>query len=88
MSENAKPEDEMQAIEELLPWYAAGTVDAASVRLVEQALAREPKLQASLRLVQEDRTRRSSSTRVSARRARKPGRASWRRRRPSRAGRR
>ena len=55
MSENAKPEDEMQAIEELLPWYAAGTLDAASARRVEQALAHEPKLQASLRLVQEDR---------------------------------
>jgi anti-sigma-K factor RskA len=55
MSENAGPEDEMQAIEELLPWYAAGTLDAASARRVEQALAREPKLQASLRLVREDR---------------------------------
>jgi len=45
----------MRAIEELLPWYAAGTLDAASARRVEEALAREPRLQASLRLVREDK---------------------------------
>lgn len=55
MSENAKPEDEMQAIEELLPWYAAGTLDATAARRVEEALAREPKLRASLRAAREDR---------------------------------
>jgi hypothetical protein len=55
MSDDAKPEDEMQAIEELLPWYAAGTLDGESVKRVEAALAREPKLQESLRLAREDR---------------------------------
>jgi anti-sigma-K factor RskA len=55
MTENAEPEDEMRAIEELLPWYAAGTLDAAATRRVEKALAREPKLRTSLRLAREDR---------------------------------
>ena len=55
MSENAEPEDEMRAIEELLPWYAAGTLDAAAAKRVEDALAREPKLQTSLALAREDR---------------------------------
>jgi hypothetical protein len=55
MSDDAKPEDEMQAIEQLLPWYAAGTLDGASVKRVEAALAREPKLRESLRLAREDR---------------------------------
>jgi anti-sigma factor RsiW len=55
MNGDPRQEDEMQAIEELLPWYAAGTLDAAQTRRVEAALAREPKLQNSLRLVREDR---------------------------------
>jgi hypothetical protein len=56
MSDNPEPEDDaMRAIEELLPWYAAGTLDAAATKRVEDALAREPGLQASLRLVHEDR---------------------------------
>jgi anti-sigma-K factor RskA len=55
MTGDANQEDEMQAIEELLPWYAAGTLDAAQTRRVEEALAREPRLQVSLRVVREDR---------------------------------
>jgi hypothetical protein len=55
MSENEDHDDELGAIEELLPWYAAGTLDAAATRRVEAALAREPKLQTSLRLAREDR---------------------------------
>ena len=55
MSENPKREDAMSEIEELLPWYAAGTLDAADVKRVEDALAREPKLQKSLELAREDR---------------------------------
>jgi anti-sigma factor RsiW len=55
MSENEDHDDELGAIEELLPWYAAGTLDAAATRRVEEALAREPKLQTSLRLAREDR---------------------------------
>ena len=47
--------EETEAIEELLPWYAAGTLDPANVRRVEEALARRPDLQASLSVVREDR---------------------------------
>jgi len=47
--------DEIDAIEELLPWYAAGRLGPADARRVEEALARVPELRASLRLVQEDR---------------------------------
>ena len=47
--------DEIDAIEELLPWYAAGTLDPADARRVEEALARMPELRASLRLVREER---------------------------------
>ena len=49
------PKAEAEAIEALLPWYAAGTLDAADMRRVEEALARRPELQASLRVVREDR---------------------------------
>jgi hypothetical protein len=55
MSEKLESDDPMRAIEELLPWYAAGTLDAAAAERVEDALAREPKLRASLRLAREDR---------------------------------
>jgi len=54
MNGKTDPEDDMDAIEELLPWYAAGTLDPQNVRRVEEALAREPRLQASLRLIRED----------------------------------
>jgi hypothetical protein len=54
MSENPK-QDAMREIEELLPWYAAGTLDAADAKRVEEALAREPKLRISLDLAREDR---------------------------------
>jgi hypothetical protein len=49
------PEDEIDAIEALLPWYAAGTLSAQDAQRVEDALARRPELQASLRLAQQDR---------------------------------
>jgi anti-sigma factor RsiW len=55
MSESPESEDAMHAIEELLPWYAAGTLDAAATKRVEDALAREPRLRTSLQLVREDR---------------------------------
>jgi hypothetical protein len=44
----------MEAIEHLLPWYAAGTLDAANAERVEAALAREPALRLSLSLIRED----------------------------------
>jgi anti-sigma factor RsiW len=55
MAMTTDPKAEAEAIEALLPWYAAGTLDAADVRRVEEALARRPELQASLRVVREDR---------------------------------
>jgi anti-sigma-K factor RskA len=47
-------EDGIDAIEALLPWYAAGTLGAQDAKRVEEALARRPELRASLRLAQED----------------------------------
>jgi hypothetical protein len=55
MSDKPEPEDAMRAIEELLPWYAAGTLGAAATKRVEDALAREPRLRSSLQLVRADR---------------------------------
>jgi len=47
--------EEIDAIEALLPWYAAGTLDSREAKRVEEALARRPDLRASLELVREDR---------------------------------
>jgi anti-sigma factor RsiW len=55
MAMTTDPNVEVEAIEALLPWYAAGTLDADDVRRVEEALARRPELQASLRVIREDR---------------------------------
>ena len=46
--------DEFDAIEELLPWYATGALSANEKSRVEKALAREPRLQASLAAIRED----------------------------------
>jgi anti-sigma factor RsiW len=47
-------DDEFSEIEELLPWYATGTLSAKETRRVEEALAREPHLRASLQAIRED----------------------------------
>jgi anti-sigma factor RsiW len=47
--------EEIDAIEALLPWYAAGTLDPRDAKRVEEALARRPDLRASLEVVREDR---------------------------------
>jgi anti-sigma-K factor RskA len=47
--------EEVDAIEALLPWYAAGTLDPREAKRVEEALARRPDLRASLEIVREDR---------------------------------
>ncbi|MGD1038234.1 MAG: hypothetical protein ABR878_13865 [Roseiarcus sp.] len=47
--------EENDAIEALLPWYAAGTLDPKNAKRVEEALARRSDLRASLDLVREDR---------------------------------
>jgi anti-sigma factor RsiW len=46
--------DDLDAIEELLPWYATGALSASEKSRVEKALAREPRLQASLKAIRED----------------------------------
>jgi anti-sigma factor RsiW len=55
MAMTTDPKMDVEAIEALLPWYAAGTLDPDDVRRVEEALARQPELQASLRVIREDR---------------------------------
>lgn len=47
--------DHVDAIEALLPWYAAGTLGPEDAKRIEEALARRPELQASLDLIREDR---------------------------------
>ncbi|HLW92041.1 MAG TPA: zf-HC2 domain-containing protein [Roseiarcus sp.] len=54
MSDASDRDGAMREIEELLPWYAAGTLGADDKRRVEEALAREPYLRASLETIRED----------------------------------
>ena len=49
-------DEERQAVEELLPWYAAGTLDPRDVRRVEDAIARDPALSSKYELVREELT--------------------------------
>ena len=49
------PEDELDPIEALLPWYAVGRLDPPNVKRVEDALSRRSDLRASLELIHEDR---------------------------------
>lgn len=49
-----RPNEDADAILELLPWYVAGTLGPADVKRVEDALARQPELRASLRLIEEE----------------------------------
>jgi len=53
MTTNAN--DDRDAMEALLPWYAMGTLDDANRKRVEEALSRWPELRESLRLVEADR---------------------------------
>jgi len=66
-------QDDIDEIEALLPWYAAGTLSAEDARRVEDALARRPELQASLRLAREDR----EETIALNERLGAPGAAAW-----------
>jgi hypothetical protein len=50
------PNDERDAVEALLPWYATGRLDEQNRQRVEEALVRWPGLRESLRLVEEDRS--------------------------------
>ena len=51
---NSKHDDELRTLEELLPWYATGALSETDKRRVEDALAREPQLRASLATIRED----------------------------------
>jgi anti-sigma-K factor RskA len=55
MAMTPDPEGQMDEIEALLPWYAAGTLDARDAKRVDEALADRPDLAASLALIKEDR---------------------------------
>lgn len=48
------PEDEPGEIEALLPWYAAGTLDARETRRVEAALAADPDLVRQYAAIQDE----------------------------------
>lgn len=50
------PNEQRDAVEALLPWYATGTLDEPNRRQVEEALLRWPELRESLRLVEQDRS--------------------------------
>jgi hypothetical protein len=55
MAMTDEPEDEMDPIDALLPWYAAGTLNAFGAKSVDEALAARSDLRASLALTREDR---------------------------------
>lgn len=50
MSDSNPTLSDREEVEALLPWYAAGALDAADTRRVEAALAADPQLEASYRL--------------------------------------
>lgn len=54
MSTTQDTGDAPEPIEALLPWYAAGTLDAADTAAVEKALADDAGLRAQLALIRED----------------------------------
>jgi hypothetical protein len=57
MATSAKiPDDEPGEIEALLPWYAAGTLDARDVVRVEDALARDPQLVKQVAAIRDEYT--------------------------------
>jgi len=55
MTTNPDNDEAPDAVEALLPWYAAGTLSAEDRRRVEAALVERPELAASLSAVEEDR---------------------------------
>jgi hypothetical protein len=56
MAMTTNPNEERDAVEALLPWYATGTLDEPNRQRVDEALVRWPELRESLRLVEEDRS--------------------------------
>ena len=53
-SRKIMPDDEPGEIEALLPWYAAGTLDARDAHRVEDALARDPGLARQFAVIQDE----------------------------------
>jgi len=51
---NKMPEQEPGEIEALLPWHAAGTLNAREARRVEEALARDPELARQYAVIREE----------------------------------
>jgi anti-sigma factor RsiW len=54
MSTTNNDETERRAIEDLLPWHAAGTLNRRDTKRVEEALARDPELARRYELVREE----------------------------------
>jgi hypothetical protein len=54
MKQEAPERQEIQEIEELLPWHAAGTLSRRDAQRVEQALARDPELARRYALVRDE----------------------------------
>src|SRR6476660_9173943 len=54
MSTTNNDESERRAIEDLLPWHAAGTLSRRDTKRVEEALARDPELARRYELVREE----------------------------------
>src|ERR1043165_10052261 len=54
MAMSKKMLDEPGEIEMLLPWHAAGTLNARDARRVEEALARDPELAKQYAVIQEE----------------------------------
>ncbi|HYK80409.1 MAG TPA: hypothetical protein VEU95_12305 [Micropepsaceae bacterium] len=54
MSTTNNDESERRAIEDLLPWHAAGTLNRRDTKRVEDALARDPELARRYELVREE----------------------------------
>ena len=82
------PNEERDAAEALIPWYATGKLDEPDRRQVEEALMRWPELREGLRLAEEEQAETIATNESLGRRAPARGRASRRPWRRSRAGRR
>ncbi len=65
-------EQEPSEIEMLLPWHAAGTLNARDARRVEEAMARDPDLARQYTAIQEEYAETIASMKASVRRRRAP----------------
>ena len=72
-------DQEPSEIEMLLPWHAAGTLNARDARRVDEALARDPELARQYAVIREEYAETIRSTKASVRRRRAPCRSCSRR---------